>query len=360
MKGSGTDNNGYTVLDLSQFVGITGSAAFSPLQDLQFLIRETLPNTNFSCSVQQVPFFATEYTNVNGNVEGLMGPYLPRVDYVPLAQGAGLPEPALTHSAQLPSELYCADLPPAAMPNSPSSSNQVTWPTYWPGTGDWTGEPLVCPTGTLSAPQASPSFVASLAASEHWGAGCTTGVGTCNSVSQLTWQSDAFVDPTPPPVPITIVGTGFGYLSAAAQGVNTQFVPWAGPASSLVTTGGAPLLRIQDCIGGQQGCATWDTAQNPACQVYIANWTDSSITLDVNLPVGVTNLYSQTLSPLSDFSPLTFFFPDTANGGSTQQCPVANTDLLTITVANAQGGGTSSAGPICLLVGTYGPQDCQN
>jgi hypothetical protein len=133
-----------------------------------------------------------------------------------------------------------------------------------------------------------------------------------------------------------------------------QILPFAGQASTLVDpVAHNPVLRIQDCIGGQQGCATWDTATSAQCQVYIANWTDSSISLDVNLPYPTTDQYGMTESPLSDMSPLTFF-PNPQNT-TTQACPVAYNDALTLTVANAQGGGT--AGPICVYVG-HGSLPC--
>jgi hypothetical protein len=64
--------------------------------------------------------------------------------------------------ADLPDPGYCGVFPAAPKLNTPTASNPVTWPRYWPGTGDWTGEQLSCATAS-SAPQAAPSFVASLA-----------------------------------------------------------------------------------------------------------------------------------------------------------------------------------------------------
>jgi len=280
-----------------------------------------------------------------------MGPYVPRVDYTPLAQGQGLPEPALTTSSQLPNPSYCSIFPSSAPKlNTPSATNQVSWPTYWPNQGDQTGEPLVC--STQSIPQAAPSFASGppeTTASEVYSADCGQAVGYCNSVNYLWEQTDAFTLATPPPVPIAIVGTGFGYLPQ-------QILPFAGPASSLITSGGASVLQIQD-YPGPSGTA-WNTTDNPACQLYVANWNDEGISLDVNLPTNETNGLGFALSPLSDFSPMTLFFPDTESGASTQQCPVASGDTLIITVSNAQGGGTSSAGPICVQVGTAGPINC--
>jgi hypothetical protein len=217
------DSYGYNVLDLSQFVGLlSGTNAFipcpdvtQPCSDLQLLIRETLPNPSataqpspFTCSVQAVPFYATQYTNADGKGAGLMGPYLPRVDYQSLAR-ASLPRPPVLQS-DLPDPGFCGVLPSAPMLNAPSSGNPANWPTYWSA--------LTC--GTSSPPQAAPSFVASLVATEDWSNNDTLcgSTGACNFVNYLTPQNDAFPTATPPPVPITIVGTGFGYLSTTAAG----------------------------------------------------------------------------------------------------------------------------------------------
>jgi hypothetical protein len=76
--------------------------------------------------------------------------------------------------------------------------------------------------------------------------------------------------------------------------------------------------------------------------VYIANWTDSTISLVANTPVKVANDYQKEegltafLSPLSDFSPFTFGIPST--GG----CPVAAADTLTFTVTNPQTGNSAN------------------
>jgi hypothetical protein len=46
---------------------------------LLLTIRNTLPNTStFPCSGQAVPYSTAEYTDAGG----LMGPYVPQVDYV--------------------------------------------------------------------------------------------------------------------------------------------------------------------------------------------------------------------------------------------------------------------------------------
>lgn len=67
-----TPANGYTFLDL------TAIAGYQQLNTLE--IRNILPSSAFNCSGQVVPFNTTEYTSAGG----LMGEYLPEVDY-PLA-----------------------------------------------------------------------------------------------------------------------------------------------------------------------------------------------------------------------------------------------------------------------------------
>jgi hypothetical protein len=83
----------------------------------------------------------------------------------------------------------------------------------------------------------------------------------------------------------------------------------------------------------------------------VANWSDTSISLVINAPIGASNLYqpSLALSPLSDFSPLTLF-PDPGN--NTQSCQVFAGDVLEFTVRNAQTG--SPLSPLCVLVGAAG------
>jgi hypothetical protein len=84
--------------------------------------------------------------------------------------------------------------------------------------------------------------------------------------------------------------------------------------------------------------------------MYIANWTDSSISLVANLAAGVQNqylqdnLFSTLLSPLSDISPLTFF--------AAPGCPIIAGDSLTFTVTNPQNGAASSIAAVVQPAGT--------
>jgi hypothetical protein len=81
--------------------------------------------------------------------------------------------------------------------------------------------------------------------------------------------------------------------------------------------------------------------------MYIANWTDTSISLVANIPIGEADLDSQTLSPLSDVSPLTFV--STSADSPVWDCPVVTGDTLTFTVTNPQYPGAGpSYGYVCV------------
>jgi hypothetical protein len=81
------------------------------------------------------------------------------------------------------------------------------------------------------------------------------------------------------------VGTGFGYLSG---------LPWAGTLPAPAN------LVVADTTQG------WSTA-NGTCAVYISDWTDSAISLQVGLPTAPENSNTTPLYAITDMSPLTFF-----------------------------------------------------
>jgi hypothetical protein len=332
-------NNGYTVLDLTQS-GL--GATLSTTQDLQIVMRNTLPNSSFTSAGQWVPFYTAEYTGENA---GLMGPYAPVVTYPAISSFSGpAGTPTLETASSLPST------PPVLTTVNETTlsltGNTVQWPTFWPGTASSATQNLVCPATGISPNQPSTptiNFVASLVPSEVASACTTTDpVGTCNSVNYLPTQIDAFNTATAPPTPVTIVGSGFGYL----------------PETLPYVAQNPPYLRIRD-DGHSTGGVPWDTDGDPtsSCQVYVANWSDTSISLVINVPVDAYNLYLGTadyLSPLSDFSPLTLF----PNAYNTQSCPVGTNDVVEFTVTNPQGGGPTS---LCVLVGsTGGTESCSS
>jgi hypothetical protein len=329
--------NGYTVLDLSQFLAPGGSCpagdtCFSTSQNLQLVLRETLPNmANFGCSGQSVPFNTAEYTNGGSGPAGLMGPFVPQVKYPAVAS---LPATAATPT--LPSKSACGVLPSTPPMLTPSTAlslpgNIVQWPTFWPQS-PLSPQGLYCGQGSQPT---SPiiNFAASLLGTEDWTT-CATPSAACNYVYAIQAQTDAFLTATVPPLPVTIVGSGFGYLP--------EVLPYAVQSSQY--------LEIHDDMNGG---GSWDTgtgSDDAACQIYIANWTDTSISVVANLPLGSFNQYlkGQILSPLSDASPLTLF-PNIYN---VQSCPIANGDKLTFYVTNPQTSG--SASPLRVCVGTPG------
>ena len=319
--------NGYTVLDLSLL------NSFTTQYPLLLTIRNTLPAGTFGCSGAAVPFSTAEYTNVDGNGGGLMGPYVPLVDYV---DPNTLPTtaPILT-SSSLPSAASCGALP-GTLPgfNNPSlSAAQIDWPNQsWPSSGSQTPPNLYCSGSSAITPQIY--FVATqfpTPAVDHSPAcGSPTTDGEANPCTQVIAQSPQTTEyPTSwqPSLPVTIVGTGFGFLPGVG-------VPFA--------LQGSPYIEISDM---EASGGSWNTAAGTNCQFYIANWTDTSISLVANLPVDLTNGYGAALSPLADLSPLTLV--------ASSACPVAADDHLTFAVTNPQTGVASNP-PVNVTVSALG------
>jgi len=237
----------------------------------------------------------------------------------------------------LPSASACGVLPNGNPSTNPivGLSDQQNFPQqYWkPSSGN---SPLYLNCGTSAALSPQINF-----ATTEWPFStlaslqdppCTTSQATCTKI-----VSQSLPAPLPgegsPPLPVNIVGAGFGYLPQAG-------LPFAGPAGSLQGPGGSQLLTIAD-----DGSTSWSTdpgdpTYNPSCQVYIANWTDTSIWLEVNLPVDTVDYYqfnlglASAISPLTDVSPLAFF-PSTT-GQNQMACSVGSGDAMTFTVTNPQ------------------------
>jgi hypothetical protein len=319
---------GYTVLDLSQFY----AAGFSTSLPLLLSIRNTLPGSTFGCSGAAIPFSMAEYTNADGNGGGLMGPYVPLVDYI---DPNNLPQPAGVLS--LPSASSCGLLPSNATPslNNPTGENQLNFPQqYWPSSPI---DSLNCGAVTALLPEiyfAATQFATP--ATTQFGQSCAnaTQPNPCNQIIEQTPQTTESFGTWQPPLPVTIVGTNFGFLPSGN-------LPQAVASSNYV--------EVSD--DGAGSGLPWDTNNFASCQMYIANWTNASVTLAANLPVGVTDLYQTAvvLSPLADVSPLTF---GAAPPFSTTGCPVASGDNLTFTVTNPQSGVTSI--PITVPVSQMG------
>ena len=322
---------GYTVVDLSQF----SDAGFTTSFPLLLSLRDTLPSGTFGCSGMAVPFSMAEYTNEDGNGGGLMGPYVPLADYV---DAYSLPQPAGVPPS-LPSASSCGVLPNNGSPsfNSPTSQNQLDFPQqYWPPSATYS---LNCGTVAAASPQiyfAATQFATP--ATTEFGQSCNTAAqpNPCNQIVEQSLQTTESSGTWQPPLPVTIVGTNFGFL----------------PSGSLpLVAASSNYLEVNN---DGAGCGVpWNTNNLlPSCQMYILNWTNTSISLAANLPVGVTDLYQPgvVLSPLADISPLTFAAtPPTSTTG----CPIASGDHLTFTITNPQSGAISNP-PITLTVSPTG------
>jgi len=354
---NGCNNDGtcdtYTLLDLTKL------PHFSTSLPLLFTLRNTLPSSGFSCSGAAVPFSTAEYTNYTpqgyqdpaGAGGGLMGPYVPLVDYADFSTVPRTPTP-LT-AANLPDEGYCGRFPisvtdgsplyPAL--NNPAVNGAVNWPTqYWGLPGDTNNLHLQC--GASGSPfQPQIYFVATQRTSRAINHSPTCNTSTqpnpCNQIvaqgPQETWDLPSGQYQWQPALPITIVGTGFGYLPQAT-------LPLAVGSSSY-------LEIIDDGSGSGQ---PWDTNNGAQCQMYIANWTDNNISVIAGVPGFPTpqqNGAYVPLPPLDDVSPWTFFqLLQGSPPPSDRVCPVAAGDHLTFTVTNPQnpGGPKSSFPPLAV------------
>jgi hypothetical protein len=335
-------SNYYTYLGLSKF------PAFNNQNPLQLVIRTTLPNTSasasFGCSGFAVPFNTAEYTNTT-NGAGLMGPYVPLVDYVNIQ--TGLPSQANTSSSNLPSASSCGQIPGGPTLNGSAGTlsypTEVTqWPTYWTSTAYPAPLSLTCGTQTPPSPSfyfATSQWPYSVEASNS-SLECTVAWAKCTSATAQTLPAAEQTEGQPP-LPTTLVGTGFGYLKQyqiPGNGpfeLDLPFLPPTGYASSQ-------YLAVQN---ERSGTTVWNTIDNPSCQVYIANWTGTSISFIVGAPVDASDQYGIALSILNDLSPLSFFYQSTVN---TMDCSISPGDLLTFTVTNPESGNSSPTPQACV------------
>jgi len=126
-------------------------------------------------------------------------------------------------------------------------------------------------------------------------------------IAQATRQESSTYQP---PLPLKIVRKGFGFLSGLPPAMQNP-----------------PYVQIDDITAG------WSTAEG-TCQVTIADWTDT----DISLPVGAVDGAGTTLSPLRDMSPLSFFQPTS----QAVNCPVAASDSINVKITNPQSGNYES------------------
>ncbi|HUE03542.1 MAG TPA: hypothetical protein VMR62_28555 [Bryobacteraceae bacterium] len=333
--------NGYTYVDLTQF------STFSTSYPLQITIRNTLPASTFQCSGAAVPFATAEYTNADSNGGGLMGPYVPLVDYIAPGQVIQ-PAPTIT-AANLPSASSCGLLLPPntvntyPLTNGAGPSNALTWPIqYWPSSS--TLPPyLNCGTTSNNLPTTQIDFVATqfpipvddsgIAGSP---AGCNSAISS-NNCSQIVAQSTQYSElgggaAWTPALPITIQGQGFGTLTLGqSQQAQLPALLTSSTSPSYLTIQDCPNKGLLPCTGG------WSTPAQ-SCQIYVSNWTDTTISLVMNLPVGALNMANDILSPLNDYTP--------ANFDAASACPINANDNLYFTVTNPQTGGVVTSTPV--------------
>jgi hypothetical protein len=320
--------NGYTVLDLSQFSAFNTNVcpAGTCVLPLLLNIRNTLPSAGFNCSGTSVPFDTAVYTNINGTGSNLMGPYVPLVDYRnPNDQNQNDPYylPAQAGIGGLPPVGYCGRLPGTTNPGTTPYGVSVNFPTqFWPGAA--TGA-LNC-TSVPTATKPAITFISTQRTTTAAVSDVTSCTEPSDPCTQIVAQKPQDQSDWVPPMPLKIVGTGFG------------FVPQA-PLPLAVTTSS----YIEVASNGAGSGHPWDTDDSPwegsgataTCQIYVANWTDASISLVLGLPAGVTNSEKNPLSLLDDISFATFFFlgPPTS---PQLPCPIEYQDQLTFTVTNPQ------------------------
>ena len=203
---------------------------------------------------------------------------------------------------------------------------------------------LNCGTTTTGLPTTQIDFVATqfpIPVDDSSFTGSPTNCNTAmanNTCSQIVAQSTQVTEEMggtawQPGLPITIVGQGFGTLTFGSSPSQAQI-----PA--VVTSSTSPsYLTVYNCGGGTNSdpskCAVW-TAPNSNCEIFVSNWTDSSVSFMVNLPVNIQSMYQQNvelggyLSPLSDYSPLNF--------AAASACSISGGDNLYFKVTNPQTG----------------------
>jgi hypothetical protein len=206
-----------------------------------------------------------------------------------------------------------------------ASGVSVNYPVqYWTGTGA-----LNCTPAGVRTPNIT--FVATQRTTLATPTVCTPGSNppVTNACTQIITQASEDQGQWKPALPLKIVGTGFGFL----------------PETMLpMAAGSSPYLEVSsDGAGSGQ---PWDSSHIPfweltgtptgTCQIYIANWMDSSISLVLGIPAGVSN--STKALPLlapEDISFQTFMFP-LPYPNAPLPCPVQAQDNLTFTITNPQ------------------------
>jgi hypothetical protein len=352
------------VLDLTQFEQFYSASCTGTPPNVQCTIplvltlRSTVlgpdPNNQmepFTCSAFNVPYSTAAYTNADDLGGGFMGPYLPLASY-PTVSSLLTPSPPLG-SGSFPSEGSCTALSVNSPHPFPSGnlanisqlsqfpvqyfSNSAQAPPYLNcGNGSSTFLPEIYYAGTQFTVEAvasgepgyvpPPSFSATSPCDYPDAASGGLNTNPCIQIIQQATENES-TTAYQPPLPLTIIGKGFGYLSGLPQ-----------------ASGSPNYLTIQDNTAG------WVTTSG-ACQVFILDWNDTLISVLLGLPPNhtVKNGEGQFLNPLADMSPASFFQGTSGTVG----CAVKPGDSLTVTVANPQQPANTGSLAEPVIVGAY-------
>ncbi len=311
--------NGYTALDLTQlshFGQLYNGGKYQAALELD--LRNTLPGPGFTQSGLAVPFSTTQYL---GNGQGIMGAYVPLVSYVTLSQLPGL-VPTFPTAGTPPAHAPANNLSEIYQPNQPL--NLQNFPEqYWSLVGGGPQQ-LVC--GIRTNPTTQIDFVGTqFSAPVDNMANFPTSPTGCTNPANYSDCSQILYQPTQaagnmtqnwqPGLPLTIEGTGFGYLPEMTLPYATT--GWAGVTTSYLTITDTPS-------GGGTG---W-TSPNSNCQMLILNWSPTTITVVPNLESGLDDGYQIAVSPLTDTSPFSLV--------ASTSCAVISGDSISVTVVNPQ------------------------
>lgn len=168
-----------------------------------------------------------------------------------------------------------------------------------------------------------------------------------NTCSQIIAQSTQVTEESggsawQPGLPLTIVGQGFGTLTFGSSPQQAQI-----PA--VLTSSTSPnYLTVYDCGSSTDSsdpaaCAVW-SVPSANCEMYVANWTDSSISVVVNLPINVQSAYQSAASLTASLSPLADYSWETFLGASSCSITSAGGDNIYVQVTNPQTGGACGHG----------------
>lgn len=236
---------------------------------------------------------------------------LPGVSMVPAFPTAGTPPSGYAPTNNL-SEIYQANQPLHTQ-NFPEQ--------YWNLVG---GGPQQLLCGMVAAPAPQIDFVGTQFSAPVGNANFPTSPMHCalainnNSCSQILYQptqaAGNMAQNWQPGLPLTIEGTGFGFLPEMT-------LPYA-----TTSWGSTPYLTIED-VNPQNQFVNW-SSPNSQCQMLILNWSPTTITVVPNVETHMYDGSNTLVSPLTDTSPFSL--------SASTSCAVILGDSITVTVTNPQ------------------------